>query len=68
MRSSARSDSPDMAEGARMDDLAVTIAVDALGGDHAPEVVLAGVDAALDADLELHIALVGPAELVEQFA
>jgi len=46
----------------------VTIAVDALGGDRAPEVVLAGVTTALQADPNLHIALVGPAELVEPFA
>lgn len=51
-----------------MENLAVTIAVDALGGDHAPEVVRAGVAAALDADPALYVALVGPADLVEPFA
>jgi len=51
-----------------IDAQAVTIAVDALGGDRSPEVVLAGVTAALEADPHLRIALVGPADLVEPFA
>ncbi len=57
-----------MAEGAPTETQPVTIAVDALGGDHAPEVVLAGVTAALEADPKLHVILVGPADLVEPFA
>lgn len=46
----------------------VTIAVDAMGGDHAPGVVLEGVAAALEKDERLHVVLVGPAEVVEPFA
>ncbi len=46
----------------------VTIVVDALGGDHAPEVVLEGVDAALAADQALTVVLTGPADVVEPFA
>lgn len=46
----------------------VTIAVDAMGGDHAPEVVTAGVLRALEADGELHVLLVGPASIVEALA
>jgi glycerol-3-phosphate acyltransferase PlsX len=57
-----------MPEEASVDTPAVIIAVDALGGDHAPEVVLAGVTAALEADSRLYVALVGPADLVEPFA
>ena len=44
------------------------IAVDAMGGDNAPGVVLEGVAAALDADAKLKIILCGPAEVVEPFA
>lgn len=66
--SSEPSDLSEMPEGAPMDTQAVTIAVDALGGDHAPAVVLAGVTAALDADPSLYVALVGPADLIEPFA
>ena len=44
------------------------IAVDAMGGDNAPSVVLEGVAAALDADPSLKIVLTGPAEVVEPFA
>lgn len=43
----------------------VTIAVDAMGGDHAPGVVIEGVKAALAQDAGLHVVLVGPAEVVE---
>ncbi|MHB1323059.1 MAG: phosphate acyltransferase PlsX [Coriobacteriia bacterium] len=43
----------------------VTIAVDAMGGDHAPEVVTAGVRRALAADPSLRVMLVGPAAVVE---
>jgi phosphate acyltransferase len=46
----------------------VTVAVDAMGGDHAPEAVLEGVTAALAADPALHVALTGPAEVVHAFA
>ena len=46
----------------------VTIAVDALGGDNAPAVVLEGVDAALAEDADLSVVLCGPAEVVEPFA
>lgn len=47
---------------------AVTVAVDALGGDNAPGVVLEGVAAALAADGNLSVILCGPAETVEPFA
>ncbi|MDP2232587.1 MAG: phosphate acyltransferase PlsX, partial [Actinomycetota bacterium] len=46
----------------------VRVVVDAMGGDHAPEAVLAGVDAALAADSGLEIILTGPADVVEAFA
>lgn len=46
----------------------VTIAVDAMGGDHGPEVVLAGMRRALEADPDLRVALVGPADVVEPAA
>ena len=45
-----------------------TIAVDALGGDNAPGVVLEGVQAALAADNTLKVILCGPADVVEPFA
>ena len=41
----------------------VTIAVDAMGGDDAPGVVLDGVAQALEADGALHVVLCGPAEI-----
>ena len=46
----------------------VTIAVDAMGGDNAPDVVLEGCARALSADPALSIVLTGPAEVVEPFA
>ncbi len=46
----------------------VTVAVDALGGDNAPEVVLEGVAAALEEDLDLDVVLCGPADVVVKFA
>jgi len=46
----------------------VTISVDALGGDNAPDVVLEGVEAALAEDADLEVILCGPAEVVEPFA
>ncbi|MDR1421646.1 MAG: phosphate acyltransferase PlsX [Coriobacteriales bacterium] len=49
-------------------DTIITIAVDALGGDDAPRVVLEGVEQALALDSALHILLTGPAEVVEPFA
>ena len=42
----------------------VAIAVDAMGGDHAPDVVLEGVATALDLDPDLHVLLVGPETVV----
>lgn len=51
---------------AREDD--VVIAVDALGGDDAPTVVLDGVAAALANDPHLSVILCGPQEVVEPFA
>ncbi len=46
----------------------VTIAVDALGGDNAPGVVLDGVEQALAADDDLTVILCGPDEVVSPFA
>ncbi|MEY8460822.1 phosphate acyltransferase PlsX [Eggerthellaceae bacterium 24-137] len=46
----------------------VTIAVDVMGGDRGPAVVLRGALRALEADPDLHLVLVGPAEEVEPFA
>ena len=39
----------------------VIVAVDAMGGDNAPSVVLEGVAAALEEDQNLEVVLVGPA-------
>ena len=47
---------------------AITIAVDAVGGDFAPDEVLAGVATAVASDAGLHIALVGPPQIVDAFA
>ena len=44
----------------------VTIAVDAMGGDNAPSVVLDGVAAALAEDENLQVVLVGPADVRSQ--
>lgn len=46
----------------------VNVAVDVMGGDEEPQVVLDGIDAALAADPDLKVVAVGPAELVEPFA
>ncbi len=46
----------------------VTVAVDAVGGDHAPAVVLEGVAAALAADSGLEVLLTGSAHVIEAFA
>ena len=43
-----------------MNEVSATIAVDLMGGDSAPDVVVEGVGAALDADPGLHVLLVGP--------
>jgi glycerol-3-phosphate acyltransferase PlsX len=45
-----------------------TIAVDAVGGDHAPEAVVEGVARAVDADSRLEVALVGPERVVRPAA
>ncbi|MDR1774883.1 MAG: phosphate acyltransferase PlsX [Actinomycetes bacterium] len=44
------------------------IAVDALGGDFAPQVVLDGAELALQRDADIQILMVGPADTVEPFA
>ncbi len=46
----------------------VTLAVDACGGDHAPDVVLQGVEEALAEDTRLTILLCGLPRIVEPFA
>lgn len=47
-----------------MTETPATVAVDAMGGDHAPEAVLDGVRAALDSDPSLTVLLVGTREAV----
>lgn len=46
----------------------ITIAVDAMGGDNAPDTVLEGVSAALSADTGLRVLLVGDRAVVEPYA
>lgn len=46
----------------------VTIAVDAMGGDKGPQVVLRGAHAALEADPDLHLVVCGSADVAEPFA
>jgi len=46
----------------------ITIAVDGMGGDHAPGVVLEGADIALSQDPDIKVLLVGPDEVVTEFA
>jgi phosphate acyltransferase len=46
----------------------ITLAVDAVGGDLAPDAVLEGVTAALAADPGLNVLLVGPADVVIVYA
>lgn len=46
----------------------ITLAIDAMGGDDAPGVVLTGVAEALAADSSLQVMLCGPAEVVVPFA
>lgn len=47
---------------------AVTIAVDAVGGDFAPDEILAGVAVAIASDPAVRIVLLGPDEIVTPFA
>lgn len=51
-----------------MSERRVTVAVDAMGGDQAPGVVLEGVEAALASDGQLFVILTGPDEVVTPFA
>lgn len=51
-----------------MDDKKTRICVDVFGGDHGPEVVLAGVRRALAEDPGLSVVLTGAASVVEPFA
>lgn len=46
----------------------ITIAVDAVGGDFAPDEVLSGVALAIAGDAALRVVLTGPADVVEPFA
>lgn len=46
----------------------LVIAVDAMGGDNAPDVVLEGCERALATDSDLSVMLCGPAKVVEPFA
>jgi glycerol-3-phosphate acyltransferase PlsX len=46
----------------------ITVAVDAVGGDFAPDEVLGGVAAALAADAALRVMLLGPSDVVTPFA
>lgn len=46
----------------------ITVVVDALGGDNAPDVVLEGVAEALKQDASIHVILTGPEELIVPFA
>ena len=46
----------------------VSIVVDALGGDDAPQVVLEGVEQALAEAADIEVILTGPADVVEPFA
>lgn len=46
----------------------VTLSVDAMGGDFAPDPVLRGVEKALSEDVDLNIVLCGDANVVEPFA
>ena len=46
----------------------VVIAVDVLGGDIGPSVVLPGIEKALQADPDLEVIACGPAEVVKPFA
>lgn len=46
----------------------ITVAVDAVGGDFAPDEVLAGVALAMAGDAALRVLLLGPPDVVEPFA
>ncbi|HSK48664.1 MAG TPA: phosphate acyltransferase PlsX [Coriobacteriia bacterium] len=46
----------------------ITVAVDAVGGDFAPDEILTGVALALANDAALRVMLLGPAEIVDPFA
>jgi glycerol-3-phosphate acyltransferase PlsX len=46
----------------------ITVAVDAVGGDFAPDEILAGVAMAVAGDAALKITLLGPSEVVEPYA
>lgn len=46
----------------------VTVAVDAVGGDHAPDEIIAGVSVALSADPNLEVILAGPDQIVSPAA
>lgn len=46
----------------------VCVAVDVMGGDEEPKVVLGGIEAALAADSDLTVLAVGPEEIVNPFA
>ena len=46
----------------------ITVAVDAVGGDHGAPVVLDGVAQALTEDQDLQVILCGPADVVVPFA
>jgi glycerol-3-phosphate acyltransferase PlsX len=46
----------------------VTVCVDAMGGDHAPDAVLVGIAAAIKADSALNVIVTGSSEVVEPFA
>jgi phosphate acyltransferase len=46
----------------------VTVAVDAIGGDHAPDAVLKGVERAIAGDQGLRVTLTGPEDVVAPFA
>jgi glycerol-3-phosphate acyltransferase PlsX len=48
--------------------MSVRMAIDAMGGDNAPEAILEGVAAGVAADTGLTVVLVGSAEVVEPFA
>lgn len=50
-----------------MQDMPVTVAVDAMGGDHAPDVVVDGVRTALQRDETLSVLLVGTQEALDGF-
>lgn len=45
----------------------VRVAVDVMGGDEKPQVVLSGIEAALNADEDLTVVCVGPEKLVSKF-